>query len=169
MCGSYSCGGTARNWGEIFRNLSGKSGRAQSRGNVWMVDGYLRVCANLHRGLGGRPITFLPPPCARLGLPERVHGMRTRWCASVHDGRTHAVHWTITNEERGDVRCKNEEGKMRAAARGDAMRNDDILLEHTRGQWTNEGERVAWYDRPYLSWKILFVFLHISSLFYFCW
>lgn len=85
-----------------FGICQGKSGRAQSYGSVWTVDRYLRACANLHRGLVGRPITFLPLSGAQRG--ERVHGMRTRGCASVHDERTHSVHRTITNEERGGVR-----------------------------------------------------------------
>jgi len=33
---------------------------AHNRESVWTVDGYLRACANLHRGSGERPITFLP-------------------------------------------------------------------------------------------------------------
>lgn len=90
-----------------FGICQGKSGRAQSHGSVWMVDGYLRACANLHRGPVGRPITFLPLSRAQRG--ERVHGMRMQGCASVYDERTHLVHRTITNEERGGVREMRKE------------------------------------------------------------
>lgn len=57
---------------------------------------------------GGRPITFLPLSRAQRELRERVHGMRTRGCASVHDERTHSVHRTITNEERGVRETRKE-------------------------------------------------------------
>lgn len=64
---------------------------------------------------------------------------------------------------------------MRAAARGDAMRNGDILWNTREGKEreTERGGRtnstyMYMYNRRYLSRKILFVLLHISSLFYFC-
>lgn len=95
---------------EIFRNLSGGKVDAHNRAVAYgRSDGYLRACANLHRGLGGRPITFLPLSPSLSPARERVHGMRTRGCASVHGERIHSVHRTITNEERGGARETREE------------------------------------------------------------
>lgn len=55
---------------------------------------------------------------------------------------------------------------MRAAARDDAMRNNDILLERTRGRM-NEQERMdSMYNRRYLSWKILFSYFYIFHLYF---